>query len=99
MSTVYYLRYNICEHCDRYDYIHICKFSGGSGPYIYGYRNYRLENSKDSISVNSVDDMVELIKDDRFTLYDEYSRKIKLINFIDNYNYFYNNYGKETIGF
>lgn len=96
MSTVYYLRYNICEHCDRYDETRICRFSAGNPIIIYGLKNYYIdENTR--INITSYEDLKNIISSKKFELYDEYERKINPTQFYDNFDYFNQREGMKVI--
>ena len=95
MSTMYYLRYHICEFCNRYDEIRICKFSGGNPPEIYGVRNFYIDKNI-NITITSYSELQNIIKSGIFKIFDEYNREIKPVNFYDNFEHF-RQFGDERI--
>ena len=96
MSTVYYLRYNICDFCDRYDEIRVCKFSGGNPPLIYGIKNLYVDKYTRDINITSYSELQNAIECGIFTLFDEYNREINPTAFYDNFEYF-RQFGEEKV--
>ena len=70
MGTNYYARYNVCEHCKRYDQIHIGKASVG-----WQFTFHATEEIK-----SWQDWFIFLFKPDVY-IFDEYNEKVTLDNF------------------
>lgn len=68
MGTNYYLRCNCCDHCNRYDVLHIGKQSVGWKFIFQAYKDNNL------ISVAS---WIEEIRKSKNEIYDEYYRHVK----------------------
>ena len=81
MGTNYYLKYDICECCNRYDEIHIGKSSAG---WQFIFRGY----GEDFIPVlQTYDQWKDFIKDqlygDTAKIVDEYGKEIGLKEFVE----------------
>ena len=68
MGTNYYFRYHCCDHCNRYDELHIGKQSVGWKFIFRAYKNRNL------ISVAS---WIEEIRKPNNKIYDEYDRHVQ----------------------
>jgi hypothetical protein len=64
MGTNYYVRYNICKKCNRYDELHLGKSSIG---WVFGFRGHE--------NIESFREWEKFIKDNNCLIYDEYGRK------------------------
>lgn len=71
MGTNYYLRYNICECCGRFDQYHIGKDSVG-----WKFLFHIDENRK------NVNDWLENIRSSRYKIYNEYDEEISYHDFL-----------------
>lgn len=71
MGTNYYLRYNICKCCGRFNQYHIGKDSGG----------WKFLFHIDSAHKN-IDDWLENMRSSRYEIYDEYDNRISYHDFI-----------------
>ena len=97
MGTNYYLRYNLCSHCNRYEEIHIGKRSAGWKFLFYKFARvfpiYEWENNakqllKDNKSVFTTVDTYKglklLLKYKEVKIYDEYRTFISSKEFCAN---------------
>ena len=71
MGTNYYLRYNICKHCSRFDQLHIGKNSFG-WKFLFSIN----ENHK------NVDDWLNDMKNSKYKIFDEYDNRISYHDFV-----------------
>lgn len=76
MGTNYYLRYNICENCERYSELHIGKKSGGWEFSFHGYRDWVSIEDGSFSPIMSFQDWIKLLPSGR--IFDEYGTEITL---------------------
>lgn len=78
MGTNYYLHFNHCDCCNRFDQIHIGKSSTGWRFTFRGYLDLdeldKVPDVPDQLSVRSFEDWQRIINQDDCEIYDEYGR-------------------------
>ena len=79
MGCNYYFKENVCDVCGRHgSEIHICKISCGWRPL------FQTINSYDhGISINSFDEYVDYLRNEKGKLYNEYNELIDVESFIN----------------
>lgn len=73
MGTNYYVRYNICKECERYDEIHIGKSSAGW--------TFTFQAQEDEVTIKSYKEWLSFLSKKGVKIFDEYNRKISLQKF------------------
>lgn len=73
ISTNYYYRTNVCDHCQRADVLHVGKKSSG---WTFHFRGYRVSTGADQ-DIISVADWARLFKTTPGVLVDECDREIE----------------------
>ena len=77
MGTNYYHRFNICDHCGRYDERHIGKASGG---WTFSFQGYHA--TEDWRGIHSLEDWKDLFSDPTTKIFDEYGDEISVLDFL-----------------
>lgn len=80
MGTNYYMRYRICECCERYDEIHIGKSSYGWTFSFHAFREGDYE-SLATVGIKSYKEWIDLLENIKGGIYDEYGQEISLDEF------------------
>lgn len=87
MGTNYYWRHNICEHCGRYEEVHIGKSSAGWQFTLHGYRDNLIHLSDPevelSVKVLSWKDWKELLSREG-KIFNEYGNEVPLADLVAN---------------
>lgn len=79
MGTNFYLRTNVCSHCDRYDEVHICK----SMTSFDTVRTFDADLTDDRITVGSWAEWKVLLLTGGGLIFDEYGRFWLTADFIE----------------
>ena len=87
MGTNYYWRYNICEHCGRYEEAHIGKSSAGWQFTLHGYRDNPLSLPDPEVDLKvkilSWKDWKQLLEREG-KIYNEYGAEVPLADLVAN---------------
>ena len=76
MGTNYYARYNRCQHCDRYDEIHLGKSSGGWSFSFHGLRPDKWDLAEGAEEILTEADWKAWLRDNDHQIHNEYGDKL-----------------------